>query len=335
MPMRWRDRGARRSQKVESAQQRAERELSEIEGTQSSAGDPMAKVEVERFAPRVVSRLRSGPNVGSRERAASALIGGAIVAAGLRRRDPIGALLAIGGGALMARGASGRCPAYAAIGRDTAHRIQPDMPLKQHGPNAVLDASESVRVEHSIVVDRPVEQLYDYWRNLENLPLIMRHIVEVRDVGSGNSTWVARGPAGTRIRWRARIINEIPNELLAWKSLAGADIPNAGSVRFTPGPEGTSVRVILEYDPPGGRLGAMIAGIFGGDPDRQVQEDLMSFRRALEAELPARLRERELSVPTAAEPEVLEGGTNPSEATQGQAEDANPEGDGDQGKSEA
>lgn len=311
-------RSSRRSAQVESAQNRAQRELNEIEGASSMADVANAAEGVERVATRVVARLRGGPNVGVRERAASALVGGALLAEGLRRRSAFGALLALGGGALVARGASGRCPAYAATGRDTTvrGRHETDMPRKQYGPNAVLDASESVRVEHSIVVDRPVEQLYEYWRNLENLPLIMRHIVEVREIGGGNSAWVARGPAGTRIRWRARIINEIPNELLAWKSLAGADIPNAGSVRFTPGRDGTNVRVILEYDPPGGRLGAMIAGIFGEDPGKQVLADLVNFRRAMETDLPVQLGEREMGVPTASEPEVTSaGGGNASSDT--------------------
>ena len=333
MPRLSRNRGSRRSAPVESADRRAQRELNEIEGVNPVGDGPDEARGGVGLGPRVVKRLREGPNVGGRERAASALLGGALLAEGLRRRSPLGALLAIGGGALVARGASGRCPAYAAMGRDTTDRARREgrMPQKQYGPNAVLDASESIRVEHSIVVDRPVEQLYDYWRNLENLPLIMRHIVEVRDIGGGNSTWVARGPAGTRVRWRARIINEIPNELLAWKSLAGADIPNAGSVRFAPGPDGTSVRVVLEFDPPGGRLGARIAGIFGEDPGSQVLADLVNFRRAMEAELPLRLQERELGLPTAAEPEVVAGEGGDASSDAGMAGGA-AAGDGDEGK---
>ncbi|HLV24716.1 MAG TPA: SRPBCC family protein [Gemmatimonadales bacterium] len=257
--------------------------------------------------PRALSQLRSTANVGRRERIGSALIGGALAAAGLRSRGPMAAALLFGGSALVARGAGGRCPVYASMGIDRAHMHGP---VKQRGPNAVLDASESVRVEHSVTVARSADDLWDYWRELENLPQIMRHILEVRDLGDGESSWVARGPAGTRIRWRARIINEVPGEMLAWKSLEGADIPNAGSVHFTPVRDGTRVRVLFEYDPPAGRIGATIAALFRGDPDLQVREDMVRFRRAMESESHGAMPDREVDLVAGREtlPESDEGG---------------------------
>lgn len=290
----WRERRARGTSTSESVDERANREMDEIAGEAGSGARHRPANARRPERPRMLSRLRAAPNVGRRERVGSALLGSGLVAAGLRRRGPLGAALALGGGALMLRGASGRCAAYAALGRDTA--TPSSRPQKQHGPNAVLDASDAIRVEHEVTIDRPVEDLWQYWRRLDHLSLIMRHIESVKDEGGGISSWVARGPAGTRVRWRARIINEIPNELLAWKSLDDADVPNAGSVHFTPGHDGTTVRVLLEYAPPAGRIGAMVASLFGGDPDAQIHEDLVRFRDAMEAQLAPRLQGSEHQV---------------------------------------
>lgn len=302
-------RDTQHEQESEAGRLRAMRELREIE--RRADHDDSEQLEDretgERVArPRALSRLRSGPNVGRRERVGSALLGSALMAASVRSSGPVRAALLLGGGALLARGASGRCLVYAATGRDTAQRPGP---VKQRGPSAVLDASEAVRVEHAVTIARDPGELWSYWRKLENLPRIMRHILEVEDLGNGESSWVARGPAGTRIRWRARVINEIPGELLAWKSLEGADIPNAGSVHFTPVRDGTRVRVLFEYDPPAGRIGATIGSLFGGDPDLQVREDMVRFRRAMEAgTAPGMIAgEREVELPEARESQSASG----------------------------
>lgn len=295
------DRRASVKARVESAEERSAREMDEIAGTAPARRPlvPLPRRASESRRPRIISGLRTR-NVGGRERAGSVLLGSALMAAGLRRRGAMGTVLAVVGGTLVARGASGRCPVYAGMGRSTA-RV-PNGLRKQHGPNAVLDASDAVRVEHQVTIDRPVEELWAYWRRLENLPRIMRHLEEVSQENSRISRWTARGPAGTRINWRARIINELPNELLAWKSLEDSDVANAGSVHFTPGPDGTTVRVLLEYAPPAGRLGAAVASLLGDDPDRQVQEDLENFRRAMEAGQLPRIREREVGVQSTREP---------------------------------
>jgi uncharacterized membrane protein len=145
-----------------------------------------------------------------------------------------------------------------------------------------------VRVVESIILNRPRSEVYRFWRNLENLPRFMDHLEAVSVQDEWRSHWVAKGPAGTRVEWDAEIHNEIPNELIAWRSLAGSEVDNAGSVHFMPTANGdTEVRVVLRYDPPAGKLGATVARLLGEDPSHQVSEDLRRLKQVVEASEPA------------------------------------------------
>lgn len=214
--------------------------------------------------------------IGTIERWASAAGGAALVAYGAKRRDPIGAVLALAGGGALYRGATGNAPLYRALGISSAGR---------HSPVASLRHGQGIKVERTVTVDRAPAELYSLWRTFENLPRFMQHLESVRTTGDKRSHWVAKGPAGKSVEWDAEIINEQEPELIAWRSLDGADVANAGSVRFKPAPgdRGTEVHVTLEYDPPGGALGSAVAGLFGQDPDLQVREDLRHFKQVVEA----------------------------------------------------
>jgi uncharacterized membrane protein len=143
---------------------------------------------------------------------------------------------------------------------------------------------EGVRVDERIVLNRPRSEVYRFWRDLENLPRFMDHLEAVTVLDEERSHWVAKGPAGSRVEWDAVIHNEIPNELIAWRSLEGSEVDNAGSVHFSPTETGdTEVRVVLRYDPPAGRLGAAVARLFGEDPSRQVADDLRRLKQVVEA----------------------------------------------------
>lgn len=196
---------------------------------------------------------------------ASAAGGVVLAAAGLRRRDWIGAGMAMLGGGLFYGGLQG-----------ASHF--------RHSKQAVIPAREGVRVDETIVVDRPVALVYAFWRRFENLPAFMSHLISVRTTGDRTSHWVARGPAGTRIEWDAEIINEVENEMLAWKSMPHSDVENAGSVHFTPANNGavTRLRVELKYNPPAGKLGAIVARLFGEEPTIQVRDDLQRFKALIE-----------------------------------------------------
>lgn len=142
-----------------------------------------------------------------------------------------------------------------------------------------------VYVEHSLSINRSPEECYRFWRDLENLPRFMRHLQSVQVQDDTRSHWVAKGPAGALVEWDAEITEDRPGERLAWRSLEGADVPNAGAVTFeaAPGGRGTIVRVVLHYRPPaGGRFGALVARSLREEPRFQVREDLRRFKQVME-----------------------------------------------------
>jgi uncharacterized membrane protein len=143
-----------------------------------------------------------------------------------------------------------------------------------------------VDVKKTITINRPPEELYRFWHDFQNLPRFMRHLESVQVAGGGGrrSHWMAKAPAGKKVEWDAEIVDDRPNELIAWRSLEGADVDNSGLVRFTPAPggRGTQVHVELQYNPPGGRAGAKIAKIFGEEPAQQVEDDLRAFKQVVE-----------------------------------------------------
>jgi uncharacterized membrane protein len=145
-----------------------------------------------------------------------------------------------------------------------------------------LGGDNGVRVEESIRIDRPVEDLYRFWRNLAELPRFMTHLERVTDLGGNRSHWVAKGPAGMRVEWDAEIINEVPNKVIGWRSLPDADLVTAGSVSFTPEANGTRLTVHLQYAPPAGILGKTIAQLFGDEPSQAIREDLQRLKALLE-----------------------------------------------------
>jgi len=145
-------------------------------------------------------------------------------------------------------------------------------------------ADPFMHIKKSLAINKPQDQLYQFWRDFQNLPRFMRHLESVRVTGERHSHWVAKAPAGAKVEWDAEITEERPNQFIAWRSVEGSDIPNWGSVRFEQGPRGRGsvVTVELHYKPPGGRLGAKMARIFGEEPEQQVNEDLRRFKQLME-----------------------------------------------------
>ena len=216
-------------------------------------------------------------NVGEIERWASALGGAALALYGLTRGTKGGIALALAGGALVYRGVSGHCDVYALSGISTAEAAE-------RNPNVSVPANRGIKVEKSVTINKAPEELYRFWRNFENLPRFMNHLESVKNISPDRSHWVAKGPAGSSVEWDAEIYNEKEGELIAWRSLEGSDVDNAGSVRFesATGGRGTTVRVSLRYDPPGGIVGAAVARLFGENPEQQIEEDLRRFKQLME-----------------------------------------------------
>ncbi|ADI13863.1 cyclase/dehydrase [Truepera radiovictrix DSM 17093] len=141
-----------------------------------------------------------------------------------------------------------------------------------------------IRIEQHVTINRSPEELYRVWRNLEGLPQIMRHLESVSELTEGRSRWTAKAPLGQSVSWEAEITQDLPGQIIAWRSLAGADVKNAGSVSFTalPGARGTDLKVVLAYEPPAGKVGAALAKLFGEEPEMQLREDLRRFKQRME-----------------------------------------------------
>lgn len=221
---------------------------------------------------------QASQNVGDAERMLSGLLGSALLATGLFRRSWGGAILALAGAALLQRGVTGHCMLYQALDTNT----------DEIGRRKVRTGN-AVKVCKTIRIESPPEELYRFWRQFENLPRVMNQIESVEVINDRLSHWVAKTVplGGPRVEWDAEIINEVENELIGWRSLRGSDIEHAGSVRFERTPDGgaTDVTVMMQYVPPGGRLGVWIAKVFGEDPERKMEEDLQRFKQSMESKI--------------------------------------------------
>ena len=136
----------------------------------------------------------------------------------------------------------------------------------------------------AITINAAPDDVYAQWRDFERLPQFMYHLESVRTIGEGRSHWVAKGPAGTTVEWDAEVTEDVPGKRIAWRSIEGASVENWGSVRFQPAPggQGTEVYVEVSYSPPGGRLGAVVAKLFGEEPNQQISDDLRRFKQIVE-----------------------------------------------------
>lgn len=199
--------------------------------------------------------------------------GAALLLVGASRRSKWGTCLAVSSAPLLYRGITGNWP-----GSTERHGQREDTAT-------VLGGGRGIHVRESVRVERPVEDVYRFWRELENLPRFMTHLDRVTEMSETTSHWVASGPAGVTFEWDAEIINEVDNRILAWASLPGSDVVTAGSVNFNPsrGGRGTQVSVHFQYAAPAGKAGALVASLFGREPSQTVREDLRHLKHLLEA----------------------------------------------------
>ena len=199
--------------------------------------------------------------------------GALLLLVGATRRSALGALLAASSAPLLYRGITGHWPA--ALNGYSGPK----------NTRTALAGDRGVQVREAIRLEVPVADVFRFWRRLENLPRFMAHLDRVTELADGKSHWVAAGPAGLAVEWDAEIINESANKLLAWQSLPGSDIVTAGSVNFDSvrGGRSTQVSVSLQYAPPAGKAGALMASLFGREPSQTIREDLRHLKHVLEA----------------------------------------------------
>ena len=201
------------------------------------------------------------------ERWASLIGGGAMVLMGLSQRSLRGVLTALAGGGLIYQGATKQST------------------IKQAQQAITGSVSQVIKVEKTVTIDKPADELYSFWHNFENLPNFMKHLKSVKVYDNKRSHWIATAPLGGSVEWDADIIEDRENEFISWGSVEGADIDNSGFVRFkkAPGNRGTEVKVVVEYNPPGGALASVFAKLFGEEPEQQIGDDLRRFKMLMEA----------------------------------------------------
>lgn len=221
-------------------------------------------------------REDEAPAMSKTGRLVSGVAGAALIALSLRRKRLRPLLVPVATG-LISRALTGRPAIKLGLGGKLARA--------GGSPIASVPRGKGIKVEKSVIINQPVGEVYGFWRNFENLPRFMDHLESVTVLDENRSHWVAKGPAGSRIEWDAVIHNEIEDELIAWRSLPGSEVSNAGSVHFTPALQanGTEVTVVLSYDPPAGKLGAAVAKLLGEEPSQQVEDDLRRLKQVLDA----------------------------------------------------
>jgi uncharacterized membrane protein len=199
-------------------------------------------------------RIRSQSRYSKIGRWTSLLAGATLAAYGIKRRGFGGIATATAGGWLVSKG------------------LRRTQPANDHYAQA------------SFTIQRHQAELFQFWRDLENLPKFMYHLESVRSDGERRSHWVARGPAGLRVSWDAEITDERENDWIVWRSLPGSDIAASGSVYFRPAPgdRGTEVTLAVQYEPLAGRLGRAVATLLGRNPRWTVREELRRFKQLME-----------------------------------------------------
>ena len=208
-------------------------------------------------------------NVSNFERGLSIAIGAWMLHRGLKKltKSPIKNLTKATSGAwLLARGASGFCPVYDYFDIDG-------------------NKTTSVNIRSTVVVNKPKNEVYAFWRRLENLPLFMRHLESVQEIDARKSHWEAKIPNNmVTLKWDAEIVKDDENSLLSWQSLPGSTIENAGKVEFRNalGDRGTEVRIMITYRPPAGNIGTQVARLFNPMFEKMVKEDVTNFKQFIE-----------------------------------------------------
>ena len=141
-----------------------------------------------------------------------------------------------------------------------------------------------LQLQATVTVNKSPDEVYAFWRDFTNLPTFMLHLKSVAPTGDRRTRWEANAPLRRSVTWEAELTSEEPGRRIAWKSLPGSTIDNAGTVHFSeaPGDRGTEVKVVLHYGIPGGRLGQAVAKLLGEEPEQQVRDDLRRFKQVME-----------------------------------------------------
>jgi uncharacterized membrane protein len=209
-------------------------------------------------------------NVGTTDRILSLIAGSVLIFDAVANRKSI--MEALAGGYLLFRGGTGFCLAYKTLGTDTLeHNIR------------------NINIKSSITVNKPRDEVYTFWRKLDNLPLFMKQLKSIKILDDKTSEWKAAIPGGLgSIKWKSEIVEDEPGDRIGWRSLPGSMIENAGNVHFRDaGKFGTEVHAVISYRAPAGKAGEGLGKLLNPVFSKIVKEDIRNFRRYMESgELP-------------------------------------------------
>jgi uncharacterized membrane protein len=207
---------------------------------------------------------------------------------GLNMDKPGDRLLAMTGGGLVALyglargGILGKAALLAGANYVAKGLTKKDVIGDAVGKMGSSSGGKGIEFRSAVRINAPVEEVFSFWQHYENFPRFMSHLKDVRDMGDGRSHWVANGPADLPVEWDAQVTEMRPNRVIAWESVPGSDVYNAGRVRFESVDGATRVDVFLTYNPPGGVAGHAIAALFGSDPKSAMDDDLLKLKSLLE-----------------------------------------------------
>jgi len=202
------------------------------------------------------------------DRIGHGIVGTLLLMSGVRNVGLIRMLL---GGTLLYQAYTGYNPLLAPLGI----RVNPHPPRGTGG--------ETIVVTDTVTIGAPRDQVYAFWRQLENVPRFMRHIESVQVFDARHSHWRARAPGDRIVEWDSEIVEDIPGALLRWRSMPGAAVANFGVVHFLDSPQGTAVHIEYQYVPPAGSFSAAVARVTGEEPRRQTAEGLRNLKLLVEA----------------------------------------------------
>lgn len=215
-------------------------------------------------------------NVGQDERTYSLLGGGVLLVFALRQQGLLRIPALFAGLGLLYQGITGKNPLNDALNRNPA--------VKTNSGRVSVPHEQGVHVSRAVTIDRPVEDLYNFWRDPANLPQVIGYVESVQPIGDNRTHWTVKLPIGAKVEFDSEVYTDRPNEVISWRSLPGSQVQNAGSVRFVPAPagRGTEVHLTIEFVPPGGPIAQAVLKLFGDAPNQYFAQYLRDFKQVME-----------------------------------------------------
>ncbi len=223
-------------------------------------------------------------NVGRAERLFSSILGISLLTLGLKKNRIKRVGISIAGLELLRRGLTGRSYLYRALDVTTRNLRSLSHGELKKGGNSFF-GSRQLFTERVVTVNKPREELFQFWSDFRNMPLFMENVEEVRVIGDQRTHWIAYGPAESTLEWDAQITDIQQGESISWetvRSSSGVRVKGRAQFADAPGGRGTEIRVRIEYAFEMSKVGHLFFQIFGRDPDQQLRKNLRLFKKLME-----------------------------------------------------